>query len=89
METATTKRRSHWQVQAGKKYSRLTYVGGDGGEFECWVVLTKCPHDQTRHWRYALRPTRADAESLLAKWNAEKCGYQCKGAAEHQLWKLT
>lgn len=88
MSNKTTNRRSHWQVLAAKKYPRFTYVGGDGGEIECWVVLTKCPHEQTRCWRYSLRPTKADAEALLARWNQERCAYRCNGAAEHSLWRI-
>jgi hypothetical protein len=88
MAEQTTKRRSKWQALAARKYSRMTYIGGDGGQFEAWVVLTKCPHEQTRCWRYSLRPTKADAEALLARWNTERCAYHCKGTAEHTLWKL-
>ncbi len=66
----------------------MTYIGGDGGQYECWIVLTKCPHEQTRHWRYALAGTQADAEALMAKWNASRCGYQCHGATAHAIWKL-
>jgi hypothetical protein len=88
MKNESTNRRSHWQVIAAKRYPRFTYTGGDGGTFECWVVLTKCPHEQTPSWRYSLRPTKADAEVLLARWNKDRCAYQCEGAAQHMLWKL-
>lgn len=79
--------RSKWQVQATKRYPRFLHVGGDGLH-ECWVVLTKCPHEQTTCWRYCLRPSKDEAELLLARWSIEGCGYQCKGAAEHTVWKL-
>jgi hypothetical protein len=88
METTTKTRLSHWQVRAAKKYPKLYFCGGDGGEYECFVVLTKCPHEQTRHWRYVLNPTREDAEATLEKWAKERCGYQCQGASAHQMWKL-
>ncbi len=89
MNNESTNRRSHWQALAARKYPRLTYVGGDGGEFECWIVLTKCPHEQTRSWRYSLRPTKADAEAMLARWAKDRCSYQCSGVDEHTLWKLS
>jgi hypothetical protein len=88
MAAQPTNRRSHWQVQAAKRYPRFLHVGGDG-EFECWIVLTKCPHQQTRNWRYFLRPTKADAELLLCAWSIEGCGYSCQGTHEHTCWKLT
>ncbi len=88
MAEQTTKRRSKWQALAARKYPRLTYVGGDGGDFECWVILTKCPHEQTRCWRYSLRPCKAEAELLRAHWDKERCAYRCNGAAEHSLWLL-
>lgn len=90
METTTTtrQRRSKWQAVAARKYPRLTFIGGDGGPHECWIVLTKCPHEQTRHWRYALRPTKADAEALLATWAKERCSYQCQGSPAHSLWRI-
>jgi hypothetical protein len=87
MTKQTTPRRSHWQALAHKKYPRMMWLGGDGG-FECWVVLTKCPHEQTRYWRYALRPSKAEAEALMAVWDAERCGYQCQGIAAHILWRI-
>lgn len=88
MAEQTTKRRSKWQALAACKYPRMTYVGGDGGVLECFIVLTRCPHEQTRNWRYSLRPTKADAELLLARWSIEGCGYQCQGAAQHTIWKI-
>lgn len=88
MTEQTRTRRSKWQIQAAKKYPRLTYIGGDGGGYECWVVLTKCPHDQTRHWRYALCPGQTEAEALLETWAKSRCSYSCQGKAQHQLWKL-
>lgn len=85
----TTNRRSRWQVQAAKRYPRFLHVGGDGGVLECFVVLTRCPHEQTTCWRYCLRPTKADAELLLASWSIQGCGYKCQGTHEHTIWKLT
>jgi hypothetical protein len=83
------KRRTKWQALAARKYSRLYFLGGDGGEYECWVVLTKCPHQQTRHWRYALRSTKAEVEILLTHWHAMGCGsHECRGKAEHLIWRL-
>lgn len=81
-------RRSKWQVAAAKKYPRMYFLGGDGGEYECWIVLTKCPHEQVRAWRYVLCPNQSAAEALLAKWNAERCGYKCQGQAQHSLWRF-
>jgi hypothetical protein len=87
-DTQTRKRRTHWQVIAGRKYPRLTFLGGDGGATECWVVLTKCPHDQTRHWRYALTASKVEAEAWLAEWKQSRCGYQCQGDQLHTLWRI-
>jgi len=87
MAAQSTNRRSKWQALAARKYPRFLHVGGDG-EFECWIVLTKCPHCQTHNWRYSLRPTKADAELLLARWSIEGCSYQCRGTAEHSLWRI-
>jgi len=89
MSNESTNRRSRWQVLAAKRYPRLTYIGGDGGEFECWVVLTKCKHEQTRGWRYSLRANKAEAEALLRHWAKNRCAYQCNGVDEHALWKLS
>lgn len=35
-----TPKRSKWQIATAKKYPKLTYVGGDGGNYECWIVMT-------------------------------------------------
>jgi hypothetical protein len=80
--------RSKWRALAQRKYSRLTFMGGDGGENECWIVLTKCPHQQTRNWRYALRPSKEDAEALLATWHKGRCSYTCQGTTAHSLWRI-
>ena len=86
--TTTRHRRSHWQAAAARKYPRLTFLGGDGGPNECWVAMTKCPHEQTPRWRYALAATKADAEALLAQWKNERCSYQCNGEQSHTLWRI-
>jgi hypothetical protein len=82
-------RRTHWQAIANRKYGRLTFLGGDGSEYECWVVMTKCPHQQTRHWRYRLAGSQAEAEVIIARWTANRCeSYTCAGQAQHSLWRL-
>jgi len=79
--------RTHWQILASKKYPRMFYVNGDGDAigFECWLVLSKCKHEGTSRWCYALRPTEAEAQSLLEKWNRERCSHYCEGPAMHSL----
>jgi hypothetical protein len=89
IEKSKPKRRSHWQVAAGRQYPRLTFIGGDGGSYECYVVMTKCPHQQTKHWRYVLVPTRADAVALMATWDKERCSYDCQGSLQHKMWRLS
>jgi hypothetical protein len=88
IETPTRERRSHWQVVAARRYPRLTFLGGDGGDNECWVAMTRCPHEQTRHWRYALAATKAAAEALLIEWKQAHCSYQCQGERLHSLWRI-
>jgi len=83
MEKVVTTR-SHWQILAAKKYPRLLFIGGDGE----WLVMTKCPHAQTTHWRYALRASYAEAVTLMSKWDMEGCTYGCEGFAQHSLWRM-
>ncbi|MGB0076461.1 MAG: hypothetical protein WBP87_02800 [Candidatus Sulfotelmatobacter sp.] len=85
-ETIST-RRSKWQPLAAKKYPRLHFLGGDGSDSECWVVLTKCPHQQTPRWRYMLAASREAAEAILAGWTI-RCAYTCEGSQNHSLWKM-
>jgi hypothetical protein len=79
---------TNWRQTARKKYPKLTYTGGDGGPSECWVVLAKCQHSQTNHWRYCLAPTKEDATQLMIRWDLGGCGGHCKGEMAHSLWKL-
>jgi len=87
-ETITAKRRSRWQSLAAKRYSKMYFLGGDGSDVECWLVMTKCPHAQTRCWRYHLRPTQALAQATVDEWNKGRCGHECRGEAEHTMWRL-
>lgn len=78
-------RRTKWQALAYRKYGRFTFLGGDG----TWVVMTKCPHQQTRHWRYQLAGSMAEAETILERWGKNGCNtYTCEGKAQHSIWKL-
>jgi len=94
VETTPTRRRSRWQIIAAKKYPRMLYIGGDGrynetgDPVECWTALTKCPHDQTKLWRYGLYADKPAAEAAVERWNTNRCSYQCQGKAEHSLWLI-
>jgi len=79
---------TNWQQTARKKYPKLTFYGGDGGLNECWIVLAKCPHSQTNHWRYCLVPDKSSANELMFKWDNAGCGGDCRGELSHALWKL-
>ncbi len=81
----SNERRSRWQLTAAARYPKMYFLGGNGA-LECWVVMAKCKHAQTRMWRYALRPTQAEAEALKAKWDKDGCSYTC--THEHSLWRL-
>lgn len=81
-------RRSRWQVLAAKKYPRMLRVAGDGGTNGCYLVLTKCKHEQTHHWRYILCPDFATANATIDRWNKERCSYQCQGHTNHVMWEL-
>ena|SRR6266571_3464848 len=78
--------RTPWQRAAAARYPKMYFLGGDGA-LECFVILSRCKHQQVRKWRYALRPTEAEAQALLDKWNKDGCVYNtCTG--EHSLWRL-
>jgi len=82
----TTTEHSFWQKTAAMRYPKMLYMGGDGDGGECWVVLTKCRHQQTRHWRYWLAPNQDRAEAIKAKLDSDKCTYTC--TSEHSIWRL-
>jgi len=75
-------KKTQWQRQAAKRYPKFMFLGGDGAAAECWIVLARCRHQQTRAWRYWLRPNQAEAEATAAK----QCSYQCTG--DHAIWRL-
>jgi hypothetical protein len=82
------KRRSRWQVLAAKKYPRMLRVDGDGGPSVCYVVMSKCKHEQTKCWRYILCPDFESANAAIERWNKERCSYQCQGHSNHVMWAL-
>ena len=84
-----TKRRTHWQALAYRKYPRFYCVGGDGSKHECWLVLTMCPHQQVHHWRYQLTGNKEEAEALLASWNKDGCHTYTCDHQSHKLWRLS
>ena len=87
MDTKLT-RRTKWQALAHRKYPRMIYLGGDGSDSGCYLVLSKCPHQQTRYWRYVLCPDFTSAEATLKRWEVDRCNPRCIGFTEHTLWAL-
>jgi hypothetical protein len=84
MTEQITKRRTHWQALAHRKYRRMEYVGGDGE----WIGCIMC----SSRWRYRLFEYRSDAEAWMAEIDAKGCGhygnYTCKGARGHRMWRI-
>ena len=76
MESATTKRRSHWQALAHRKYRRMKWTGGDGE----YLSLSKC----TEPWTYTL-----ENDYVLARIaQGNPCGSTCRGTHLHSGWRL-
>ena len=87
--TETRKRRSHWQASAAKRYPRMLYLGGDSTDpLGAYIAMTKCPHPQTRAWRYVLRTTENEARAVLDRWQKEKCSDLCLGPGNHTMWRV-
>jgi len=84
----TRVKRTKWQALAHKKYPKLYFVGGDGGVVDCYLVLSKCPHQQIKRWFYVLTDTREKAEQILQRWDKQRCNHLCAGAGWHSLWRL-
>ena len=84
-----TQRRSRWQALAHRKYGRMVHLGGDGAkDGECWVAMSKCKRGGTHAWSYVLRPSWAEAQTVLEDWDSKGCSAQCEGPGCHKLWKL-
>lgn len=89
MSDETRKRRSHWQAVAAKRYPRMLYLGGDStSPLDAWIAMTRCPHPQTRAWRYVLCSAEAEAKQVFERWRTEKCSDLCLGASQHSMWRI-
>jgi len=73
-EKTKTRRRTHYQALARKKYRRMRFLGGDGE----WVVLSKC----YELWTYKLAGDQFDAAIEANR----SCGPEC--TKQHRVWRM-
>lgn len=88
MDNEKPKRRTRWQAIAHRRYPKLVFMGGDGENGICWVVMAKCPHAEVKRWRYRLAPGYGDAEAILAHWRTDGCGGTHCNPGDHSLWRI-
>jgi len=80
---------SRWKGLVARRYPRMECLGGDSSsESECWIAMSKCPHDQIDRWRYFLFTTKEEAEAAISAWNRSHCGRKCLGAKNHRCWRI-